>query len=1464
MRLSSTHSIPRTVTCLIVAAALLLTPLFNLRFTTTQAFQPTRALTLALGGPFTTGHPHITELAIMPLYNSFFGITRTNRNHERTVENIIKWNASTDSGAEFYQSAPHADGENFFNAQERLKAFKREIIRLMEGAPGNSRILNAQHYLGRALHTLQDFYSHSNWVEQHLSEPMNNLQPFHALGDLNAVISNPARGLNTCENCRRDFCNECEDKVRLTFLTSGYYGSDEDRPKPHHMKCSHGGVGDSSSDGLISAGINKDTLNCNLSPHDQYHRRAWRYARNMTSEFVTEIKDAIGLTKMAALMGANPRLAFVVDTTGSMGFEIASVRQQILQIINTRISLGIPTTYTLVPYNDPSIGTITTTSDPNIFINAVNALSASAGGDCPEPVNMALSRAFSEMDVGGDILLFTDATAKDSNLSLAVGAFARSSGIRLTSVFSGGFNDCGFFDDHLRSISFNTGGQYWTLDPSEVGLIAHLGNFLAIPDQVDLFATLGVRSTVNQTFPVTIDSFMPRMILSVTGTGATNIVVRRPDNTIVQPTDANVTLISVSDGVLISILNPMIGSWGITINGTSGGAMMNDRYGSGSYDVLQSVIGNDAESGPSNQFEALFTNEPESVFQEPQPFSIRVAGESPISINAFDFVELLDRPHDGHFPINGLPIAGRVTTVNAQIDAEGASTAVFQLRGLDGTVLQTVNLQQLPWPGDDTFDGLPEPRISGLKDYSGDVTVPNVPFRVYLTGVDTNGNPYQRTLPGIIRPQTVEIITPTIPNLHPGQNFTYQFDVKNLGPADTFVLSGSSEQNFITGISPTNFPLGTNQTKTVKVQLSVPATAVPFTLDRLQFVVEGNNSQNSALVGPITVNEVPALALGTFTMTPIGGNGDAFLDPGEGGTLSFQLINNGTNTASNIVSGLRSSTPGVVISQGSSEYPNIAPSASATNISPFVFYIPPNMACGQTISFSLLVSSEGNGSLSEGQYHISVQVGKPLSNTTLTASYTGPAVSIPDDDPAGVDVPITVSGATGTIDDLNFRIDGSSCTTAIGATTVGIDHTWVSDLVIKLRSPAGTEVNLINAVDGDGNNFCNTLLDDQSAGTSIQNVTSANAPFTGSFKPNQLLSAFKGESANGVWTLNVSDRIGSDIGSVRAFSLLFTNTQFSCSSPPADTTAPTCTATDFRAGPPASADITTQDTGTGLASIQVRAAENVNVTVPPFTPGTTAPIVVTGTLIDPNIEGSFEIKSVDVAGNVSSCNRTVPVGGGGSPTIILFDDFNDNNLYGGPLTINGDSWKTDSLLTIFATNPNVLVTETAQRLEIGPLLVNTADAYGGVATTFQYNLAPGSYSYVELVQAPSAQTNADAGFALGNFLGYYQILVSHGSLIGVKNILGNGTTLFSVPYDPVAHRFLRIRHNSATGQVIFETAPGSGGVPGMWVQRYSEPWNSTLAFNGFQFELRGGTLGAQSNQSGKAIFDNFQFGTLGP
>jgi subtilisin-like proprotein convertase family protein len=111
---------------------------------------------------------------------------------------------------------------------------------------------------------------------------------------------------------------------------------------------------------------------------------------------------------------------------------------------------------------------------------------------------------------------------------------------------------------------------------------------------------------------------------------------------------------------------------------------------------------------------------------------------------------------------------------------------------------------------------------------------------------------------------------------------------------------------------------------------------------------------------------------------------------------------------------------------------------------------------------------------------------------------------------------------------------------------VGIDHSWVGDLVGTLTSPSGTTVVLFNRPGGSsnsGNNFCQTVLDD-SAATSIQNIATADAPWTGTFKPAQPLSAFNGGVADGTWILNVSDNAFIDTGNVRAVSLSVSG--FSC------------------------------------------------------------------------------------------------------------------------------------------------------------------------------------------------------------------------------------------------------------------------------------------------------------------------------
>src|SRR5829696_740304 len=202
---------------------------------------------------------------------------------------------------------------------------------------------------------------------------------------------------------------------------------------------------------------------------------------------------------------------------------------------------------------------------------------------------------------------------------------------------------------------------------------------------------------------------------------------------------------------------------------------------------------------------------------------------------------------------------------------------------------------------------------------------------------------------------------------------------------------------------------------------------------------------------------------------------------------------------------------------------------------------------------------------------------------------------------------------------------------------------------------------------------------------------------------------------------------------------------------------------------------------------------------------------------------------------------------------IVSDDFNDNSL---------DTAKWDTNLFSGFTNTSVPMAETNQRLEIGPLLQNVAgSSYRGVCTVNIFNFS-GAYSYVELVQAPASNTAADAMFTIGNDVdNYYRIYVSAGTLYGLKKIAGTKTTLFSTTYNSTNHRFLRIRHDSATGNVTLNTAPGSSGVPGTWVQQYSETWNSSISISAIIFEVKGGTWQVEANAPNKVIFDNFQVAT---
>ena len=87
-----------------------------------------------------------------------------------------------------------------------------------------------------------------------------------------------------------------------------------------------------------------------------------------------------------------------------------------------------------------------------------------------------------------------------------------------------------------------------------------------------------------------------------------------------------------------------------------------------------------------------------------------------------------------------------------------------------------------------------------------------------------------------------------------------------------------------------------------------------------------------------------------------GGNGNSIIDRSECNSLNVTLANTGCADLTGVSAVLSTTTPGVVISQANSPYPNIAVGATGTNTVPFGVSTSSTFACGP-INLVLTISS---------------------------------------------------------------------------------------------------------------------------------------------------------------------------------------------------------------------------------------------------------------------------------------------------------------------------------------------------------------------------------------------------------------------------------------------------------------------------------------------------------------------------
>jgi subtilase family serine protease len=137
------------------------------------------------------------------------------------------------------------------------------------------------------------------------------------------------------------------------------------------------------------------------------------------------------------------------------------------------------------------------------------------------------------------------------------------------------------------------------------------------------------------------------------------------------------------------------------------------------------------------------------------------------------------------------------------------------------------------------------------------------------------------------------------------------------------------------------------------------------------------NAVQSASKGPVLIGAGAAVS---------GGEGNGLINPNDCSLLTLLVKNIGQGTVTAATATLSTSTPGVTITQPASTYPDIAPGASAANVTSFQIGTSPAFVCGTPVVLSLALTSTA------GSYTVTYTL---LTGNVYAISQTGGASIVP-------------------------------------------------------------------------------------------------------------------------------------------------------------------------------------------------------------------------------------------------------------------------------------------------------------------------------------------------------------------------------------------------------------------------------------------------------------------------------------
>ncbi|MFN3875520.1 MAG: proprotein convertase P-domain-containing protein, partial [Flavobacteriales bacterium] len=158
--------------------------------------------------------------------------------------------------------------------------------------------------------------------------------------------------------------------------------------------------------------------------------------------------------------------------------------------------------------------------------------------------------------------------------------------------------------------------------------------------------------------------------------------------------------------------------------------------------------------------------------------------------------------------------------------------------------------------------------------------------------------------------------------------------------------------------------------------------------------------------------------------------------------------------------------------------------------------------------------------------------------TPVTNGSCGNNVTIPDNGCGGGNHMLASISISGQPDQLGINVGLSSV-------EIILTHTWRADLQMRLISPAGQELLLVNERGGSGDNFgnnssCPTAVFRLIAGgAALSSIPGTTSNITGDYAPEVPLAGFNTGNPNGTWVFKVCDNALFDTGALRHIRLNF-------------------------------------------------------------------------------------------------------------------------------------------------------------------------------------------------------------------------------------------------------------------------------------------------------------------------------------